>query len=216
MNMKQELQDHLNATLKRVDNKAKEIMKASAQKLIDDKVGANAIKVGHKLPDVTLINATNEQINIYDYLKQGPLIINFYRGAWCPYCNIELRAYKDLLPAIKKAGGNLLAISPELPDTSLSLTEKHDLDFEVLSDINNAYAQKLGLVFKVDDELLGVYKKFGIDWDEAQGNTNKELPIPATFVIDIDGSVLLASINTDYTKRIEPSEVLKVLTANSN
>lgn len=214
MTMKEELKEYLNSSIEKTPVEIRAIMNASAQKIIDEQIGAKALKVGDKLPQASLINASNESVNLYDCLAQGPLIINFYRGAWCPYCNIELRAYKELLPQIKEAGANLVAISPELPDTSMSLMEKHELEFEVLSDVNNAFAKELGLVFRVDDALLAVYESFGINWDEAQGNTNKEIPIPATYVIDTDGSVLLASVDTDYTKRLEPSIALEAITIN--
>jgi peroxiredoxin len=186
-------------------------MASSAQSLIDEKVGKDALKEGDKLPDFTLTNAKGEAVNIYQCLEDGPLIINFYRGAWCPYCNLELKAYKDILPEIKEAGANLIAISPELPDTSLSLVEKHQLEFEVLSDVDNKYAKSLGLVFALKDELKKIYKDFGHDLDKAQGNSRGELPIPATYVVDRDGTVLLASVNTNYTKRLEPRTAIEAL-----
>jgi len=211
MDLQKELQDYLEGMLKKVSEETMKIMSATAQRLIDEKIGQDALKVGDQLPQFALSNATGQEINIYDYLAQGPLIINFYRGAWCPYCNLELRAYKEILPEIKAAGANLIAISPELPDTSLSLIEKHDLEFEVLTDRDNKLAKKLGLVFKLDEDLGELYRKFGHDLDSAQGNTNQELPLPATYVIDTDGKVLLASVNTDYTKRLEPSIALEAI-----
>ena len=214
MNLKDELQKHLDAGLTKRPEEIKNVMATSAQKLIDDKIGENALKKGEKLPEFSLKNATGQEVNVYDILKNGPLIISFYRGAWCPYCNLELRAYKELLPEIKKAGADFIAISPELPDVSMSLAEKHNLDFQVLSDIDNKLAKELGLVFKLEDDLIEVYKSFGIDVDTAQGNTNKELPLPATYVIGADGIVLLAEVDTDYTKRLEPADALKVIVAN--
>lgn len=211
MDLQKELLNHLNKGLEKRPKDLTAIMEASAQKLIDDKVGVDAFKVGDKIPEATLISATNNKVNIYDYLKQGPLIISFYRGAWCPYCNLELRAYKEVLPQIKEAGANFIAISPELPDNSMSLIEKHGLEFDVLSDVNNAFAKKLGLVFRVDDALLAVYEKFGHNWDKAQGNTNKEIPIPATYVIGQDGIILLAFVETDYTKRLSPLVAIKAI-----
>ena len=214
MNLKVELQKHRDEGLANRPEEINTVMATSAQKLIDDKIGKNALKKGGKLPEFTLENATGQAVNIYDILKNGPLIINFYRGAWCPYCNLELRAYKELLPEIIKAGGNLVAISPELPDTSMTLIEKHGIEFQVLSDIDNKIAKELGLVFKLDHALVEVYNKFGIDLDTAQGNMNKEVPLPATYVIGSDGIVLLASVDTDYTKRLEPTKALEAIKAN--
>ena len=188
-----------------------DIMTKSAEQLVKDKIGENALKVGDKIPNFTLNNANGEAMNIYDCLAKGPIIINFYRGGWCPYCNLELKAYKDILPKIKELGGNLIAISPELPDNSLSLIEKHELGFEILSDLNNVVAKKFGLVFKLDENIIEVYKKFGIDVEKAQGNDKYELPIPATYVIDKSGRIAMAYVNIDYTERLEPSETLKAL-----
>jgi len=209
MNLKQELKKYQNESQEKRPEALKAIMQASAQKLIDEKVGENALKVGDKLPKGTLVNAVNTPVDIYDCLAKGPLVISFYRGAWCPYCNLELLAYKEILPEIKALGANFVAISPELPDHSMTLVEKHGLEFEVLTDVDNAYARELGLVFRVDDDLVEVYKKIGIDMEASQGNANNEIPLPATFVIDQDGTVILANVDTDYTKRLEPSETVK-------
>jgi peroxiredoxin len=211
MNMQQELQNHLKDGLKKRPKEINDIMQKSAQRISSENIGGNALEKGDKIPDATLINATGKSIKFYDYLKKGPLIISFYRGSWCPYCNIELRAYKEILPQIKENGANFIAISPDSPDNSLSLIEKQELAFEVCSDIDNIFAKKIGLVFRVDDDLLGVYHTFGIDLDKAQGNTKKEIPIPATYVIDEKGVVLLAYVNTDYTKRLDPLIAVEAL-----
>lgn len=213
MDLQQELQAYLDGVLEKTPKDIMDVMVATAAKLVEEEVGKNALSIGDKLPEFTLANATGKEINVYDYLNEGPLVINFYRGAWCPYCNMELRAYKELLPEIKEVGANLIAISPELPDTSLSLVEKHNLEFEILTDIDNKLAKKLGLVFKLDERLSEVYRGFGIDIDGAQGNNEQELPLPATYVIDRDGKVIKAFVNTDYTKRMEPSEALEAIKA---
>lgn len=119
--------------------------------------------------------------------------------------------YQDILPEIKGKGAQFVAISPELPDNSLSLKEKLKLDFEVLSDLNNDVARSFGIVFSLTEDLRGTYEKFGIDLPGTQGNKNHELPIPATFVVDGNGTIILAHIDIDYTKRLEPEDVLQVL-----
>lgn len=189
----------------------KNIMAEAAKKLLKQEIEKNALKAGDQIPEFELKNAAGNDINIYNLLSKGPLIINFYRGAWCPYCNLELRAYQELLPQIKKNGANLVAISPEIPDLSLSLSEKLSLEFEVLSDINNQVARQFGLVFKLDGKLIALYKNMGIDLLKSQGNDNGELPVPATYVVDADGKILLAYANTDYTKRLEPVDALEVV-----
>jgi len=104
-----------------------------------------------------------------------------------------------------------VAVSPELPDDSLSLSEKLELDFEILSDFNNEFARKLGIVFSLEEELKPLYVQFGVDLPKTQGNENFELPVPATYVVDGDGTIILAHIDIDYSRRLEPEEVLEVL-----
>lgn len=104
-----------------------------------------------------------------------------------------------------------MAISPELPDNSLSLIEKHSLKYEVLSDLGNEIAREFGIVFTVEEELRPIYKKLGVDLAWAQGNENYELPVPATYVVDTNGTIILSHVDTDYTNRLEPEEVLEVL-----
>ncbi|MBK5243374.1 redoxin domain-containing protein, partial [Clostridium sp.] len=117
----------------------------------------------------------------------------------------------EILPEIKAQGANLVAISPELPDTSLTLIDKHNLEFEILTDTDNSIARELGIVFKLDKDLLALYKSFGVDLATAQGNENGELPLPATFVVDTNGIVILADFNIDYSKRLEPSDAVASL-----
>ncbi len=144
-------------------------------------------------------------------MSKGPLVISFYRGGWCPYCNLELRAYQEILPEIKNLGAQLVGISPELPDNSISLTEKYSLKFQILSDIENEVAREFGIVYHVEEELQEAYKNLGIDLVSTQGNNNYELPVPATYVVNTNGNVILSYVNTDYTKRLEPSTVLESL-----
>lgn len=216
MNLTKKIQEYNDSVVTQTPKELLKIMSNSVETLIRDEVGKNALKVGDKIPAFTLGNANGESINIYDCLAQGPLVINFYRGAWCPYCNLELRAYKEILPEIKELGANLVAISPELPDNSLSLIEKHALEFEILSDLDNVVAKEFGLVFKLDKDLLEVYNKWGFSIETAHGNDEGELPLPATYVVDENGEIVRAYVNTDYTKRLEPSETLTALAAIQN
>lgn len=170
-----------------------------------------ALTVGDVAPDFTLPDATGQSVSLSELLKQGPVVINFYRGEWCPYCNLELRAFQNLLPEFKQAGANLVAISPELPDHSLSVTEKHSLDFSVLSDVGNKVSRQYGLVFVLDKSLQPIYKNFGIDIPENNGDDSYELPMPATYVIDQSNRIRYAFAEADYTQRAEPQDVLAVV-----
>lgn len=214
MSLKEQMEEHKRKSSGKMTEENKNIMKEAAEKVLKQEIEKKALNTCDMIPKFELKNALGKTVNIYELLSEGPLIINFYRGAWCPYCNLELRAYEELLPQIREAGANLVAISPELPDTSLSLSEKLSLKFEVLSDINNEVARQFGLVFKLDNKLIGLYKKMGIDLEASQGNNNGELPVPATYVVGTDGKILLAYVNSDYSKRLEPEDALAAIKKN--
>ena len=184
---------------------------SASQKLAEENIEEKALKVGDKMLSFELKNAVGKIMKSSELLAKGPLVINFYRGAWWPYCNIELGGFQEILTEIHSKGAQLVAISPELPDNSLSLSEKLELEFEILSDFNNDIAKRFGIVFSLTDELKPLYEKFGVDLPKTQGNENFELPVPATYVVDGDGTIVLAHIDIDYTRRLEPEEVLEVL-----
>jgi peroxiredoxin len=145
-------------------------------------------------------------------LQFGPVVVSFYRGGWCPYCNIELRGLQRALPRIREFGASLVGISPELPDRAISTQEKNKLEFSVLSDIGNNVARSFGIAFKLPEDLLALYKKFKHGLDDVNGEQGaKELPIPGTFILDRTGVVRLAFVDEDYTKRLDPDAVIESL-----
>jgi len=135
------------------------------------------------------------------------VIVTFYRGSWCPYCNIQLMEYQKHLSAWEKMGAKLVAISPELQELSKAFAEKRGLTFGLLFDNDNAYAKKVGLVFGIKRDLRQVYEKFGIDLSKSQGNSAWQLPVAATYVVDRNGKVTYAFLDVDYKKRAEPEEI---------
>ena len=174
---------------------------------IEDRV----LAVGATAPGFTLSDATGQEVSLASRLKQGPLVLSFYRGGWCPYCNLELRTLQQHLPAIEAAGATLVAITPELPDNSLSTKEKHALAFPVLSDAGNAVARTYGLVFQLDEIMRKHNSAFGLDLAQVNGDDSWELPIPATFVLDREGRVRWRHARADHTRRAEPADVLAAL-----
>ena len=171
----------------------------------------NAVKVGDTVQDFELSNQSGEKRSLAELRKAGPVVLVFYRGGWCPYCNLTLRTYQEALPQFKEAGAQLVAITPELPDSSLSTTEKNELEFEVLSDVGAEYAKELGLAFPLPDDLRPIYKNLGGDLEKFNGAGNFNLPVPGTLVVDTDGKVLFAHVDVDYTTRANPEDVLSVL-----
>jgi len=170
-----------------------------------------SLKAGDRVEDFSLPNALGKTIAIGPILAGGPVVIAFYRGGWCPYCNLELRALQQALPEMKALGAELVTISPQTPDNSLSTAEKNELTFEVLSDVGNHVARKFGLVFQVPEELRPIYASFGIDLPAHNGDDTFELPIAATYVIASDGTIVHAFVDADYTKRQDPAEILEIL-----
>lgn len=183
----------------------------ATQQLVASNMTENAPKVGDKLLAFNLPNATGEYRDLNTLLEKGPVVLTFYRGGWCPYCNLELAAYQNVLSDINAAGATLVAITPELPDASLSTTEKNALAFEVLSDENADYARNLGIVFTLPEELRPIYSSFGIEVEQHNGEGQFDLPLAATFIIDTNGIITNAFVEADYTLRQEPSEIVEKL-----
>jgi peroxiredoxin len=196
------------------------LKKADSQKIVDyqrgidileeEGIGNQALKVGDTAIDFTLSNAVGNKVHLYKLVENGPVVIIWYRGGWCPYCNLELAAYQDYLKQIKNLGATLIAISPNLPDNSMTTIEKHQLEYEVLSDINNETAKLYGISYKLP-EIVQKHFEGKILLDKFNGNANKELPLAATFIVDMDKIIKYTFIDKDYRKRAEPSEIIEVL-----
>jgi peroxiredoxin len=189
----------------------REVMEQAGIDLINSGIVDRALNVGDTIPSFVLPNAIGKLIAIQDLLKLGPVVISFYRGGWCPYCNLELRALQQALPQFQTYGATLVAISPQTPDNSLSTIEKYELSFEVLSDVGNQVAHKFGLVYTVPEALRPIYQQFGIDLPLANGDETFALPIPATYVVSPDGTIADAFVNPDYTQRQDPESIVTVL-----
>ncbi len=158
------------------------LMAQTNEELIAQHIKDNALQVGAKVSNFSLNNHSAEQVELADLLNNGPVIISFYRGNWCPYCNLELKALNDHLPEFKTHNAQLVAISPQLPDETLSSAQKNALEFDVLSDINNKVAEQFGLLFTLDERIVALYSQFGIDFEKYYGNKSYTLPLPATYV----------------------------------
>ncbi len=176
------------------------------------KIVEGAKKVGNLAPDFTLNNALEKKVSLKDQLKNGPVVLTWYRGGWCPYCNIALAAMQKELPAIKKAGASLLALSPELPNKALTTKEKNSLEFEVLTDLNHQVAKEYGLIFKLTPEVEKIYGKFfnlkNYNGEDASSNT---LPLAATYIIDQQGKIAWSFLHHDYRMRAEPKDIVSAL-----
>ncbi|WP_405592295.1 peroxiredoxin-like family protein [Streptomyces sp. NBC_01092] len=213
MTLNAELRTFYEARQQQIPAKVREIMRRSGQELADSGQADRALAVGDRAPRFTLPTATGESRSLDDLLAAGPVVLTFYRGAWCPYCNLALRALQQHHDTITARGARLIAVSPQIPDESLTLTEKHDLAFDVLSDIGSDTAKQYRLAFDLPDDLAAVYDKLGFDLQRTNDGHPRTLPLPATYVIDRTGTIRWAFVNTDYTTRAEPADILAALAA---
>lgn len=179
----------------------------------DERVAKGANEGGTHAPDFSLPNAYGRPVRLYELLETGPVVLTFYRGAWCPYCNLELKALREALPAIEKQGGQLIAVTPQQPDKSLQQVEQDGYPFEILSDLEDGVMKDYNLYFEVSDELDAVYRKMGLHLEDFNGEGRRGLPVPGTFVIDRDGVIRAAFADVDYTRRMEPAVVVDALKA---
>lgn len=198
---------------KNADETKKRIYNAGFEDVKNSDILSNAKQVGDAAPNFVLKNALGESVTLEDYLKEGPVVLTWYRGGWCPYCNLTLQQLQQELPNFKANNANLLALTPELPDQSISTTEKNDLEFEVLSDIGNKVAKDYGIVFSLTDAVAGIYNK-SFDMNSHNGDTSNELPLAATYIINEEGKIEYAFLDTDYRNRAEPSEITAFLKHN--
>ncbi len=176
--------------------------------LINAGAAEQALKEGAQALDFTLPDARGSAVRLSQLLAQGPVVMTFYRGQWCPYCHLALRAYQQALPHMQARGASLVAISPQTPDHTRALAEKLELTFALLSDMGNKVAREYGLVFTIDEAVRDAYKQVCADVPRFNGTDSWELPMAGTFLVDQSGTVRLAFVHADFTRRLDPSVVI--------
>ncbi|MFF7788550.1 redoxin domain-containing protein [Streptomyces sp. NPDC007991] len=213
MTLDAELHAFYTARQQQIPAEIRQIMRRAGQELADSGHADRALTVGAQAPRFRLPSATGESVSLAGLLAAGPVVLTFYRGAWCPYCNIALRALQQHHAEISARGAALAAVSPQIPDESLSLADKHRLAFSVLSDVGSDTAKQYGLAFDLPDDLAAVYDRLGFDLQRVNGGHARTLPLPATYVIDREGVIRWAFVDADYTRRAEPTDILAALDA---
>lgn len=189
------------------------VFNQDAQQFAKDYPRPLKVGVGDKAAEFALPNPQGEMIVLSKLLLNGPVVLTFYRGVWCPYCNLELRLYQAILAQIQAVGGSLVAVSPMTPDNSLSMQEQNALQFHVLSDTQNQIARHYTTVFKNSASSIQAMADLGYDFHGFYADDSGEIPIPATFVIDQQGVITFAqSAGGDYRQRVEPQSILDALT----
>jgi len=211
MSLKNDIDEFKSTFLPQIPGQLRNTMDKAQQALKDSRIAERALAAGNDAVDFTLPNARGEQVSSEALRQQGPIVVSFYRGGWCPYCSLELKALQSVNAEIEALGARLVASSPQVPDESLSTAEKNRLEFEVLSDVDSKVADQYGLTFSLDEDLRPVYKYWGADVAVVNDDPDCKLPLPATYVINQDGKIVHSFVEEDYTERLEPDEILDSL-----
>jgi peroxiredoxin len=173
-------------------------------------ISSRALGEGDTAPDFELPDPTGRMVRLRDLRADGPVIVSFYRGQWCPFCNLELRGLQLALAEVEGAGATLVAISPNTPDVTSATVEELELEYPVLSDHANQVARMFNLVYEMTPENIEAYREIGRDIGSLNGTGEWELPVPATYVIDSAGTIRYAFVDLNHRRRAEPSEVAAI------
>jgi peroxiredoxin len=210
--LSEQLEEYRTGWKARVPAERQATMERHIQHLAESGIGRNAKQAGDAAPAIVLPDQHGASFDVATLLAKGPVVVTFYRGGWCPFCNMELKAYQAALPCIAAAGASLVAISPEKPDDTVSTAEKNELTFPVLSDIGQKVGKAFGVVYAFTDEVRTVYDGFKLDIPAKNGTPGDwSLPLSATYVIGRDGIIVFADTRVDYRERTDPRDVLRVL-----
>ncbi len=182
--------------------------------LVEADIKKYALRTGSQIPDFSLPNASGKILNMKDLYSKKTLVIKFYRGQWCPYCSLELRKLQELLSKIEDCPAQLVAISPQTPDNSLSTAEKNQLTFDVLSDVGNVVSHLFNLAYTIPPYLNDLYLKFGLDLQYFNGKGNLEIPMSATYVVDRLGKIVYDYVPNFPDDRQNPQLIVDFLENN--
>lgn len=207
----EQLAEKAAASAQKTPIEIKQVMFKAIEDLKNSQILEKALKKGDKIPSFELHDVQKGRVQSSELLQKGPLLLIFYRGGWCPYCNLQLRDLQKNLKAIRSTGAQLVAISPEVPDQTAETVKKENLEYFVLSDADGEVGKKFGLMFQLPEDLKGVYLKFGIDLEKSNGNRNWELPLAATYIVNRQGEIIYSFVDADYKKRADTLDLIKIL-----
>lgn len=174
-------------------------------------IAAHAKQVGERAPDFKLPSTSGRELTLAELLAKGPVVLSFYRGGWCPYCNLEFKALHKHLPRIRELGAELVAVAPESSQHAAQTHANNALDFDLLSDLGNRVTREYGLLMSVPERMRPLYEQWGLDVPAHNGDDSYELPVPATYLINSAGEIVAAFVERDYTQRMEPADIVALL-----
>lgn len=208
----QERLDGFKAQFKKIAPEgAFEALARSTQELIDSGQAERALKAGDKVPDFVLMDSERNEVSLTDLLAKGPVVLTFYRGVWCPYCNIELKALEEVAEDVRARGATLVAVSMQGAADSRKSQKDNQLSFPILTDKNGELAERFGIRWSLQEYVIPIHQGFGVELPRIHGDGQWNLPMPARYVVDADGTVVYAEVNPDYTRRPEPADLFPVL-----
>jgi peroxiredoxin len=200
------------AAAERLPTDVLEVFDRNIEDFLIQGIPPGSIKVGEVLEPFTLDDATGSPVSLDELVESGPAVIVFYRGGWCPYCNLALRTYQqELLPQLDTFSARLVAISPQTPDESLSTVEKIALEFTVLSDPGARLAERIGIAFEQADDVLAAQRQLGLDLTKVNAEGETRLPRPTVLVVDQERTIRFVDVQPDYTARTEVADIIAAL-----
>ncbi|SHJ17367.1 peroxiredoxin-like family protein [Aquimarina spongiae] len=211
MKLEKQLKVMRDATMDRMPRSIIQVFKTSIDKIRKDQLKNRAFQIGDIVPNLPLTTIKKESVLLSEFLQKEFLVLNFYRGGWCPYCNLELREYERLKKDFDSAKASIIGISAEIPDRTLQTANKNTLTIPLLTDVNAKLMKEIGIMFRLDKASKQEYENFGMDFAQIHGNTNFELPVPAVYVINKKMEIVFIHFEEDYMKRLEPITLLNHL-----
>lgn len=212
VSLRDQLDEHWRRTQERLPE-IRDAYEALVRDLGQSGFADSARKAGEPMPEFELPNVEARLVASRELLARGPLVVSFFRGGWCPYCTLELKALQQSLPEIERHGATLVAITPDTGAAFAAAKRKNALGYEVLSDVDNGVGLACGIIFRVPEAIRQLYLRLGIDLGARHGNNTGEwlLPLPATYIVDRGGIIRHAELEPDFRRRMEPQEIIRVL-----
>ncbi len=206
-----QLEAFMDGIMERADPETRQALQQVGEAMTADGLAERALRAGDAAPDFSLPDQFGRTVTLHELLAKGPVVLTFFRGGWCPFCTIALRALAGIRAELKKAHGEVVAISPQTTGVTLDTAERNGLGFPILADHGNAVARRYGLVWELGPEVRAVYERLGHALPRINGTTDWTLPIPAGFVIGRDGKIAYAHVDTRVTSRLEPRLALEAV-----
>ena len=210
-NLNEELADFAQQMSQKAPEEMLQTMSSEIGKLVESGIAEKALGRGDQAPDFELQDSEGKWLSLDGLVQQGPVVISFNRGNWCPFCNIEFRHLQKSVEEIKSAGANLIVISPQLPEKSAQLKSQLGYDYPILYDQENSIAREFGIVFTLSEPLRTIHQAFEMNIPEHNGNESYQLPLPSTFVVDSNKTIIYSYSNANWMERAEPGEYLQRL-----